>query len=120
MIPALVLATALAQPPDPNRWTPLDTSLVGVLVAEQLYDLTTMRWCQKQFGTYCQEKDPVLGKYPGPVRLYGTAAISLVAFIAISYVLPTHWREGFMGLVIGGEATVLATNPREIQFHFAF
>ena len=117
MIPSLALSLALSVGGD---WTALDTALITTLAIESAYDVSTTRYGIKHFGPYFQEQDPSLGKHPDAFRLYGTTALVWGLGVFVARILPHPWREIALSVAIAGETVALITNPKEIQFHFAF
>jgi hypothetical protein len=119
MITTLLLMSALAWP-DP--WTKIDTGLTTALVAEQMWDIMDTRY-KLEHSPLFREQNPLLGPRPSALKIYGYAALGTLAFIGISYLLPTPYREGFQFIVDWIELLVIVENAGrypnlEVRFQF--
>lgn len=58
----------------------------------------------------CIERNPFLGRSPSIRRVDTYFAVTALAHVAISHVLPKDWRQGWQYLTIGMEAGIVGHN----------
>lgn len=96
MLTALILATTISAPFDKA-----DYAFLSVLVLESAFDVATTEYSLHK-GTM-EEGDPLLGKHPSPLRMWGSFVAAQVVLIGVSRLLPDPYRKLFEGIVVGAE-----------------
>jgi hypothetical protein len=126
---AVLLATLSLSAGD---WNKVDTAMMSVLVGESVYDVmnTRYRLLNPIEGledlppkSHFEELNPLLGKHPSALRLWGSFAVAITAAIVICYFLPTTPRRLSEGFLVGAESLNLTHNalvPGHIVWSISF
>ena len=116
----LILAFVLLPSPCPaaDPWETTDYALAGAAVAALAVDWGQTRHIAKNPNRFI-ETNPVLGTAPsvGKVDAYFVGA--MVGTVALAYVLPSDWRQLFLGGVLALELGVVQQN-RSLGIKMAF
>ena len=113
---AFVLFPSLSQAADP--WETTDYALAGAAVAALAVDWGQTRHIAKNPQRFA-ETNPILGPSPsvGKVDAYFVGA--MVGTVALAHVLPSDWRQLFLGGVLALELSVVNQN-RSLGIKMAF
>jgi hypothetical protein len=116
LILALVLFPSLCRAADP--WETTDYALAGAAVVALAVDWGQTRHIAKNSNRFI-ETNPVLGTSPsvGKVDAYFVGA--MVGTVALAHVLPSDWRQLFLGGVLALELGVVSQN-RSLGIKMAF
>jgi len=116
LVLAFVLFPSLCQAADP--WETTDYALAGAAVAALAVDWGQTRHIAKNPQRFA-ETNPILGPSPsvGKVDAYFVGA--MVGTVALAHVLPSDWRQLFLGGVLALELSVVNQN-RSLGIKMAF
>lgn len=135
MITTFLLLSTLAYSPGQN-WTKTNTTLQLSMVAVSYFDTMQTRWFLSHahdavtLSFECPnhnpkcvyaEHNPLLGKYPGPLKLYAATTLAMGLHFAISYFLPPTYREIWQSVTLVLEVsndTFNAVNVAGIRLQF--
>lgn len=116
MITTFLLLSALNVSILPSDWDKIDTTMLSILVVESVYDVMTTKYklehptegldkeWVKRSGVHFEEADPLLGKNPGSLRLWGSFVVVHVVLVTTCILLPSKWRKIIEGFALGVES----------------
>lgn len=110
-IAALLLSFASARADDGRAWTRADTAWQVAFTA-----LAVVDWGQTHTiarDPHRWERNPLLGKHPGPTEVNAHFAASIFGHMAVARALPRRYRRAWQVLWIGVEAGFVWHNRRD-------
>ena len=107
MLITLALATSLAY--TPAGFDKTDVTLLTALFVESTFDVMQTR-VHLDNGSWRGEGDPILGRHPGALRLWGSFVVAQVGAIGIAKLLPGPWRKVFEIVTLGLESANVTRN----------
>ena len=116
LILASVLFPSLCQAGDP--WETTDYALAGAAVAALAVDWGQTRHIAKNPNRFI-ETNPVLGTSPSVGKVDAYFVGSMLGTVALAHVLPSEWRQMFLGGVLALELGVVSQN-RSLGIKMAF
>lgn len=92
----LLLASLLGA--EDREWNKVDTAFATGAVLATALDVASTRYCMLHTAL-CDEQNPVLGHHPSAAKMWGLAGLATVGTLGIAYLIPTPYRETWLGLV---------------------
>lgn len=100
LVLAVMLALLPASGARADEWTWGDTAGEALFASAVAVDVTQTRWA---LAHGWRERNPLLGRYPSPARLIGSAALGVVAHGAVSVMLPSRARRAWQAVSLVAE-----------------
>lgn len=114
-----------------DNWTRTDTAMLGGALALQAIDWNQTRKVTSEYQTQMddfgttqsfrsrKELNVLLGSEPSVAEINRYFIMTMTGTVAISCLLPTNWRQMFLGGVIFVQASVVLRNQRVgLKFEF--
>lgn len=93
-----------------DPWTKEDTMREAAYLVLHVVDWGQTRNIVHRSNEDFFEKNPIIGNRPSIKRVDSYFAFTAIAHVAVSYVLPRVWREGFQYTTVGVQAGVVIQN----------
>ena len=116
LVLAFVLCPSLGHAADP--WETTDYALAGATLAALAVDWGQTRYIAKNTHRF-NETNPMLGATPSVGKVDAYFVGSMLGTVAVAHVLPSDWRQMFLGGVLALELGVVSQN-RSIGIKMAF
>lgn len=95
-----------------DEWTKADTAREVAYLILHVVDWGQTRNIVHRYqqGEDFWEANPILGKHPSIKRVDSYFSFMMVAHVAVAYVLPRGWREGFQYTTTGLKTGLVISN----------
>ena len=93
-----------------DEWTKTDTAREAAYLILHVVDWGQTRNIVHRRDKGYWEANPILGKYPSIKRVDSYFSFMAVAHVAVAYVLPRGWREGFQYTTAGLKTGLIINN----------